>query len=228
MSEFDDENRVPRSIRQKQVLERAAERPEASITEIAEDVPSATEDLVERVLEEHGDPAASEADEDTASDAPPASSESETYPQLADITDRERETLEAIAARPEASQRELAETLDVTAATVSTRVNGLPGFEWTDRQAFVEAVLNVETLPDRNMPANSESETVTQESFDEVVDRIIDIEQELQTLGDSLEKSGQDSRFDDPELVHKVAHACLESEAITEDEELRILEELLR
>jgi len=227
MSEFGNEDRLPRSIRQKQVLDKAAERPEASITEIAEDVPSATEDLVERVLEEHGDPAASEADEDTASDAPPASSESGTYPPLAEITDKERETLEAIAAHPEASQRDLAETLDVTAATVSTRVNGLPGFEWTERQAFVKAVLDVETLPYRDMPANSESKPVTQESFDEVVDRIIDIEQELQALGDSIDENGPDSRFDDPELVHKVAHACLESDVITEDEELRILEELL-
>ncbi|MFC4988882.1 MarR family transcriptional regulator [Saliphagus infecundisoli] len=31
----------------------------------------------------------------------------------------------------------------------------------------------------------------------------------------------------DPDLVHKVAHACLQSEAISEDEELRILEGLL-
>lgn len=32
----------------------------------------------------------------------------------------------------------------------------------------------------------------------------------------------------DPELAHKVVHACMNSERITEDEKLRLLEELMR
>jgi len=32
----------------------------------------------------------------------------------------------------------------------------------------------------------------------------------------------------DPELGHKVVHACMNSERITEDEELRLFEELIR
>lgn len=45
-------------MRYKQILGAAADNPDASVEELGSMVPSATADFVERVLEEHGDPAA--------------------------------------------------------------------------------------------------------------------------------------------------------------------------
>ena len=67
MSTNDDSRSLPKSMRHKQVLDVAEDNPDASIKELASQVPSATVELVERVLEKHGDP---------ASDDVPAESES--------------------------------------------------------------------------------------------------------------------------------------------------------
>ncbi|ADD03687.1 HTH domain protein [Natrialba magadii ATCC 43099] len=53
------------------------------------------------------------------------------------LTPRQRETLQEIAARPDATQAALAETLGVTSATISQRVNSIDGFEWSRRREFV-------------------------------------------------------------------------------------------
>ncbi|ELY97304.1 hypothetical protein C482_13760 [Natrialba chahannaoensis JCM 10990] len=55
----------------------------------------------------------------------------------ATLTPRQRETLQEIAARPDATQAALAETLEVTSATISQRVNSIDGFEWSRRREFV-------------------------------------------------------------------------------------------
>src|SRR6056297_20464 len=83
MSETKDGPSLPKSMRHKQILDAAADEPDASISDLARAVPSATPDLVERVLEEHGDPAAdaavgSGADSSTPTDDGTQSAESPT------------------------------------------------------------------------------------------------------------------------------------------------------
>ncbi|PSQ05351.1 hypothetical protein BRC95_07150 [Halobacteriales archaeon QS_5_68_33] len=58
-------NSSPRALIHKKILETAASMPEATMAEVAEEVSGASTDLVERVLDEYGDPAAS-ADSDPA------------------------------------------------------------------------------------------------------------------------------------------------------------------
>ncbi|MEF8828294.1 MAG: winged helix-turn-helix transcriptional regulator, partial [Haloarcula sp.] len=153
---------APKSMRHKQILDVAAEKPEASIEELAAEVPSATADLVERVLEEHGDPA--EDDGTDAADESPsgAATASQPYPAPADLSSAERETLRAIQQHPTASQRDLAERLGVTASTVSNRVNGIDGFDWADREAFANAVFSDEAP--EPVPAPAEAETQASDS----------------------------------------------------------------
>ncbi|MFB6252108.1 MAG: winged helix-turn-helix transcriptional regulator [Halobellus sp.] len=403
MSKSDDHSAGQKSLRQWRILDLAAEEPGASFAEIAERVPSATADLVEYVLEEYGDPAASEgasttdsADGETAADEtddatddkttdgqsseqPPeeistesqdnssamassgstpeksASSpeDSSSAPTLSDpnpeteeeahegesaaadraesalaelspeaLSTKERETLRAIYERPSATQREIAEALDVSRATVSNRIRGIEGFEWADRQSLVSEAFdgdgerssaadnraiadgpspdgsasdsNVESTytadadssggsnstigtnasiesnstvgsgnnVDSDSTADSEA-SATSDSSGAAVDpgnaaRLADSIEELSTRLAAVEErfkqfdpntdsgaresdsessadpsagspstSDSTSGLDDPELVHKVIRACVHDDEVTEDEERRIVGELL-
>ncbi|EMA10060.1 Winged helix-turn-helix DNA-binding [Haloarcula vallismortis] len=267
-------------MRHKQILDVAAENPEASIAELAAEVPSATAELVERVLEEHGDPAETDetdaSDKSDESDESPSDSatESQSYPAPEDLSSTERETLRSIQQHPTASQRDLAEKLDVTASTVSNRVNGIDGFDWANREAFANAVFSeqgnesatpsneTDTLASDSKPSEStdasaeadgrvaESDTAPEDggrsaavvetaagevnttltTFQSTVEdlsaQLAELEGQVETIADGG-GSPQSNPFHDPELVHKVVHACLNSENISEEEELRILESLL-
>lgn len=326
MSTDDEDSSYPRSVRHKQILDKAAAHPDASMDELASMVPSATAELVERTLDEYGDPAAGEesnspdggdeqdaapgdasgtdagpstdggaapdmtdatttstdnatespaspeagdqtdaddgetsddassvdtapdsedghdeaepageTDTDRGDDGPPTGGDTDPSPVAADLSPKQRAVLELIAADPTATQREIGEELGVSSATVNNRVNSIDGFEWTDRASFVETVLELE--------AETESEpveTAASESPGEVESTLSDIEGHLTALDErvgSLEAQIEQaadacdqstSGLDDPELVHKVIHACLESERISEDEELQLLEQILR
>ncbi|AAV45364.1 unknown [Haloarcula marismortui ATCC 43049] len=265
---------APKSMRHKQILDVAAENPEASIAELAAEVPSATAELVERVLEEHGDPA--ETDETDSSDESPAepSAGSQSHPAPEDLSSTERETLRAIQQHPTASQRDLAETLGVTASTVSNRVNGIDGFDWTNREAFANAVFceqetgsatpsgktetpasdsessestdtpddadgrvsEPDTASDSTESSIAAAETAAgevnttlttfQSTVEDLSEQLAELEGQVETIADGG-GSPQSDPFQDPELVHKVVHACMDSEKISEDEELRILDSLL-
>ncbi|MFC7114576.1 winged helix-turn-helix transcriptional regulator [Natronoarchaeum sp. GCM10025703] len=341
MSTDDDSTPFPQSIRHKQVLDTAEDHPDASIDEIAAMVPSATPDLVERVFDEYGDPAADEdateesspedpsmesddrddpdtaeattdavtrneeavsdeaptpdggaasdgeptsdaegAPEETSPSGPDESTEpttegtedshagedaaesaSDDLPTAETLSEKQREVLAVVAERPAATQQEIGDRLDVSSATVSNRVNSIEGFDWSARETLVEQVFDepptaavttdggpaVEsTSTDTEQPEStdigqSESTTADDEQADtDGSDPTAEIEDELARINERLaaleaadeqesssESAGTDSAFADPALVHKVAHACLDSDAISEAEELRIFEELL-
>jgi len=267
-------------MRHKQILDVAAENPEASIAELAAEVPSATAELVERVLEEHGDPAEeveeSEETETNVSDQSPSDppTNAQSYPAPEDLSSAEHETIRAIQNHPTASQRDLAEKLGVTASTVSNRVNGIDGFDWANREAFANAVFSDEASESANVSGETESQvsdgeppastgtvaeadgrasgpdtpsddgdrsppepataagevntTITQfqSTVEELSAQLADLEGQVETIADGG-GSPEPSPFQDPELVHKVVHACMDSDKISEEEELRILDSLL-
>lgn len=258
-------------MRHKQILDVAAENPEASIAELAAEVPSATADLVERVLEEHGDPAEDDEIEPSDQSAGEPSTESHSYPAPADLSSTERETLQAIQQHPAASQRDLAEKLGVTASTVSNRVNGIDGFDWANREAFANTVLNDDEAESATVSNETESQasethppestdisdkaddrvsasdagpadgdrsptevetaagevnttlTTFQSTVEDLSAQLAELEGQVETVTDG----GSQEPFQDPDLVHKVVHACMDSDKISEEEELRILDSLL-
>nr|WP_233563186.1 winged helix-turn-helix domain-containing protein [Haloarcula sp. Atlit-7R] len=270
MSKSTNGRTAPKSMRHKQILDVAAENPEASIAELASEVPSATAELVERVLEEHGDPAEADETDESPSES---SAETQSHPAPEDLSSTERETLRAIRQHPTASQRDLAEKLDVTASTVSNRVNGIDGFDWANRETFANAVFSdeqtdsmssdeTEALASESEPPESPdapdtgdeqvSETDTepddgdrsaavvetaagevnttlttfQSTVEDLSAQLAELEGQVETIADGG-GSLQSNPFQDPELVHKVVHACMNSEQISEEEELQILESLL-
>lgn len=137
-----DGGRPPRAVIHKRILDSAESDPDASLDALADEVAGASPDLVERVLDEYGDPGGTEPiptqpEESTMPDPAPTTTATE-------LTEKQRATLEAIADRPEATQAELADALGVSRATVNKRLNAIEGFEWTDRERFVEGVLDAD------------------------------------------------------------------------------------
>jgi hypothetical protein len=285
----------PTSLRQKRVLDVAAEHPDASLEELASMVPSATTDMVERVLDDFGDPAA-EANQDkaTPADSSPADTpstdeeaeveapgsvgeESETPATtdavagdssrsddeatpgrtFEDLPEKQRELLSFVAEDPSATQEEIGDRLGVTRATVSRRATDIPGLEWTDRERFVETVMNDVPMADVSTDGGSTSEgpaassgstttvagtTGTSEGESSrpaaddpdpgmetaaLAERVDRLESKLAELDSNETAGGVEAAVADPELLHKVVHACMASEAIDADEELQILRDLL-
>lgn len=153
---------APRAVIHKRILDVAAQRPDASVEALAAEVPGASPALVERVLEEYGDPAeraSAEPAKGTSDDlangasaepakgtsgepaAKPSVSTAAGLASLPDLSDDQLATLRAIAETPTATQAELGERLGVSAATVNKRVNAIDGFDWADRRSFVAKLL---------------------------------------------------------------------------------------
>lgn len=228
--------KAPRAVIHKQILEAAGENPESSVEGLAEAVSGANANLVERVLDEYGDPAenseaSKDADETGSSELQQTSVEQsmiETNGQLDnslvqqdDLTNKQLETMRTIREHPTATQAELAELLGVTSATINTRVNSIDGFDWENRHEFVEQVLE----DDRDSTAG-ESTVPNTRTLD---DRLERLEEQFERLESRLAEDRQPSSpiSADPELAHKVLHACLSSDRIEEEEELDIVKQFV-
>ncbi|WP_135364116.1 MarR family transcriptional regulator [Halosimplex halophilum] len=327
MSRSDRGPGQPRAMIHRRILDVAESDPDASMAAIAEEVSGASPGLVERVLDEYGDPGrdsepeteksmnaanpsppetepgtdADSSNDDTGespadADNSPTDSEGSTVdaddsptepeesppelagstadashdagddpPAAADLSERQRRTLRALYERPGASQGDLAEELDVTRATVSRRLNAIPGFEWGERRAFAEAVFGDgaggesddgaadattrETTPGDAVntdegSATSGTDAGERESGtgpgpgdpgagdpgadDALEGELADLEARVEAVESRVSATGDADGEGaaaalPPELAHKVVHACMESDRVTEDEELEIL-----
>ncbi len=203
---------------------------------LASDVSGATPGLVERVLEEYGDPVdddpsmteTASSTSDDQLDTPSENDETESKedqelsapPDPAKVSKKQWGVLQAIYENPDATQRDLAERFDVTAATISRRVNAIDGFEWGSREKYANQIFD-----------NGNTEPMMQDHTDTAVEdhgsRLDDLEQQVHRLETQVNDSTSQFSSDDSELVAKVMHACLHSDQITEDEEVQILTEFL-
>lgn len=162
----------------KKILDAAESDPSASVQRLAAAVNGASADLVERVLEEYGDPAESEGttggSKHDADEEQPHMEHAQTN-ENADgvdaqgvhepsdpptLTVKQREALRAIRASPEATQGELAEQFGVTQSTVNNRLNSIEGFDWKRRRAFAEFALGDESLAEPEAHADASEATV--------------------------------------------------------------------
>jgi len=354
VSKSESRTEQPRSIREKRILNTAEQHPEATLEEIAEQIPTVTTDHVERVFEQYGDPAADgdntddpsktqsnddtnpDPDSDTQVDEPAetdtpelkmidhnfeddtseshiSSSESmdgsqdtasvnssepdvttskEPLPDRNDLTQKELETLRAICYEPDATQKQIANMLSISRATVSNRTSAIAGFEWAEREEFVDEFFDEEITisepPGPNNPTNSDTannshgqknRVVTDNSSEEseetpqsddridaasnngnidgagtgsqpsdtstnssgsqpvsiaggeqVADTLEELSERLATIEKQIQRSestADETVFEDAGVVHKVVAACMDSEKISEDEELQIIKKLM-
>jgi len=280
MSRTGDRSSTPRAVIHKRILDIAGSKPDASMAEIADEIGGASTGLVERVLEEYGDPAGDEqesgetderSDEsgiggaegsdmdeerdqnrnesverdgqsveqregsedlgETGSAQNGAGMDERTGTEArertgwadpsdgnrAELSEKQLRALRLVEEDPDATQGDIAEQLDVTRATVSRWLSDVPGFEWAKRQEFVERRLDGGEVRATDGP-------VDQERLEELARRIDAIERKFEGL--ETDKKTEAVAID-PELAHKVVHACMNCDRITEEEELRLLKELM-
>jgi transcriptional regulator with XRE-family HTH domain len=268
---------VPRAVIHKQILDAAANSPDASVASLADDVAGASVGLVERVLEKYGDPIASEEEnEDENSSSEHMSDESINEPD--ELSDKQRIVLDAICERPDATQAELAEQIGVSASTINRRLNKIDEFDWENRVELARELQataadgpdttiasgggagikdavskgNVTGVNSPDNSSNSDSEVaeikitsdggseangadVTSNSASEaanlkmeatsIIRRLDRIENQLD---DSADTHNSDIIFEDTRLAAKVIQACTDSDSITDQEEVEIIQTLLR
>jgi hypothetical protein len=215
-----DQKDVPRSVRHKRVLDIAEESPDASCEEIAEEIPSITAEYVERVLDEYGDPASEAEASDNDNKGEP--DERESTDSLSEYSNKQIETLQAIARNPEATQSELGELLGVSGATVCNRLLEIEEFDWECREEYVLKVLDAEnSLMEEETKPMAKDTAKHEADLQELSDRVATVEKQVNGIAAD---GGSSQPMLDPKLTRKVLHECLQSDKITEDEELELLE----
>lgn len=149
----------------------------------------------------------------------------ETVPSPAELSEDQLSVLRAIRERPAATQRDIAEEFGVSRATISQRVNAIDGFEWRDRYSFIQEFFDMPSDP------ASDGDTSSTGLADELAALQADVDaltREVATLADRVEalETGTETAeapVTDAELASKIVHACATSEAISEEEQLRII-----
>jgi hypothetical protein len=96
-------------------------------------------------------------------------------------------------------------------------MNDIPGFEWADRGAFAESVFDDDSpqqADEAETAANADADATRR--LDDLADRVDRLE---------TDRGGASTTSVDisPDLAHRVVHACMESDRISEDEELELL-----
>jgi len=197
----------------------------------------------------------SETDDSDRADAGGSETESESMTDDTpvrtpeELSEKELAVLEVVAERPDATQAEIADVLGVSRATVSKRASGIDGFDWQRRAAFVDRLFEddvgaltrgdaeASTVPpsslergdaradgDRRRTAGSGLASGDEADRSEIAARLDRIESRL----DGLEsREVRANGISDPTLAHKVVHACMESENVSEEEELRVVSAVL-
>lgn len=237
VTQYGPSRALPRALIHKKILDEAQSSPDASIVEIAAAVSGASADLVERVLDDYGDPAESVDGTDGKEDSPrhdPTQDgrDDDTSPDVpypSELTEKQRETILAIHEHPDATQVELAEMLDVTNATISKRVSAIEGFEWEERKEFVPKVMRnglaawdgADCAPGPDVPP--EWSLALLSKVEALEDDLASLEQQL---CDGHVPSGV-GLTPSPELTSKILHACIRSDRVTADEEVEIVELML-
>jgi len=143
-----------------------------------------------------------------------------TVPDTSELSEKQRETLVAVAERPAATQAEIAEELGVSRATISKRLGSVDGFEWPDRATFVDELFEYR--------GGNTAEQAVAEPVDGS-DRIAALESQVEALEVRLDEAASEQTFEpDPELVHKVVHACMDADYISQEEELEVLRDIFQ
>jgi hypothetical protein len=218
---------TPRAVIHKHILDIAEDRPNDSMEGLASEIAGDSTELGEDVFDQYGDPheAKSASDEPQPSDtsasadstSEPVDEESEDVdrPIWEDLTEKQQETLRAIRTRLSATQADVGDVLGVSGATISTRLSGIPGFDWDERRAFVDEVVSPKVVGDGHGQTAVESPSNLEPRLDTLEDR-----------QDALESRSTDEGLS-AELAHKIVPACVASDAISVDEELEVITVLI-
>jgi transcriptional regulator with XRE-family HTH domain len=139
------------------------------------------------------------------------------------VPDRAAEVLGVLHKNPGFSQADLAERFDVSRSTINRWLHSIPGFDWDERHAVAQRLVE-SSRPEDTQTSNSDTHQPPTEpdGRDSRDPRLTDLDRRVTRL--EADANGADL---DPDLLHKVVHACLESDRLDEEEELRVLQHVL-
>jgi len=177
-----------------------------------------------------------ESTEQEPAESPTATTETEPAPITSpdQLTEKQQETLRAVAAEPDATQEAVANALGVTRATVSRRLGEVEGFDWQSRAEFVDRVFDGSVTAGESDERTDGSETTADGTEDAATpasggaspEAIADLQAQVDAIETRLSDDGDgadESDGVDAELVQKVVHACMDAEYVTQEEELEVL-----
>lgn len=241
------ETTVPRAVIHKKILDAAESRPDTSVEQLSTAVNGASVDLVERVLDEYGDPAAADQTDDDETGAQ-ADGDQSTMPKAKsngstgkagiehvpgvernadDLTEKQRKVLRAIRESPDATQAELAARFDVTQSTINNRLNTIPGFDWKRRQEFVASMLEDNDTVDEETTSEPAGVQALRGRMGDLAEQVASLERQLREQRAETRADPAASPFDDPDLCVKVVRACIDDDDVTREEENRILKAVI-
>jgi hypothetical protein len=144
-SGHDTDPSIPRAHIHREILDAAADAPDASLDAIADEVPSARAHLVYRVRPESGEPAGAPVEPPPTDPPATVTRDSNADPETRTLSEAQERLLQLIGDDPTATQQELGEKTGVSQSTVHTRLAAIDGFEWSDRTSFVDSSLETTT-----------------------------------------------------------------------------------
>lgn len=165
-------------------------------------------------------------------------------PSVTDLSSAQQEVLREVATDPTATQESIGNRLGISGSAVSNRLKDITGFDWRNRESFIDETFTDHTLqsvvsdggvtqevPDEETDETVESENPNPEALDEIKSTLERIETTLSNQ-EAISSNGETDPtaplvLEDPDLVHRVVHACLKSDSISESEELDILRAIL-
>lgn len=225
MDGTDVQSEPPRAIIHQRILDAARSHPNASVEKLADEISGAPVALVERVLDQYGDPAELEAgqtddqkkdkidENDTEASVDDDDSEPEEFPELQSLSEKVRRTLREVYETPEAPQEDIAQRLGVTGAAISNRLSKVDGFDWSDRKEFVNRLFGPRLI------ANGSGRSLN--GLSELEERVSELERSASAESETGTLAGK------PELAHKVIRVCIASDDFTEQEELELIRAII-
>lgn len=174
-------------------------------------------------------PAVDQSTSDDTDSVDPGDDEIDGGPPPIDPTswdERQRETVLAIMEDPTATQAEIGDRLGVSPSTVCQRLKSIPGFSWGSRESFVASISREELVPESQSAVDEPLAAEILDRLDRLSERLEAIEGRLDDVGSVDDATGPE-RLTDPELGHKILHACLQSDLVSDEEELQIIKDLL-
>lgn len=189
---------------------------------LADDVPGASIGLIEKVLDQYCDPgekqAFQEATEeqlttksdlsiDDASEEPP----NDAPPTPEALSGKQIETLWEIHNQPTSTQSEIGDVLGLAQPTINNRLISSPDFSWENRKAFAERFFGTPSREEARKEGGGHSSVVSEDS-------LLLPKQQFEAM-----ESKEEPPVLTPDLLRKVGHACIQSDAFSEREEVELI-----
>lgn len=86
---------------------------------------------------------------------------------------------------------------------------------------------NTASMMDHDTSRSNTDDELANQQYEDLSSQVDKLSEQLEALEQRVETQSSSASFSDPALAHKVIHACVTSDQISEEEELRIIENII-